>query len=207
MFILALCTWPNPSITSLANNALASYSHPSITISRAQHDESTSNLTCHIWNCAPMNLTQTCALAVYASGSKYTKASHWMKLVLWVSSCHHPFTIVEDTELLNIFMDLNPNCETSSCHTLSRDVKEIFSLTCGEMGTMLQVSLFHHFLQKNYLTISCRSTLGGFILLLMDGLHQMCSSELLSIGSLMARWCQLFLTSSSELLFIPIISF
>jgi len=189
MFILALRTCPNPSITSLANNALGSYSHPSITISRARHDESTSNLTRHVRNCAPTNSTQTCALAVYASGSKYTKASHRMKLALWVSSRHRPFTIVEDTELLDIFMDLNPNCETSSRHTLSRDVKEIFSLSRGEVGTMLQVSLFHRFLQKNYLTISCRSTLGGFIPLLMDGLHQtsLRSLELLSIGSLMAR--------------------
>ena len=189
MFILALHTCRIPSNNSLANNALASYSHPSITISRARHDESTSNLTHHIQNCAPTNSTQTHVLAVYASGSKYTKASHRMKLALWVSSHHHPFSIVEDTELLNIFMDLNPNCETSSRHTLSRDVKEIFSLSRREVGTMLQVSLFHRFLQKNYLTISCRSTLGGFILLLMDGLPQMSlrSLELLSIGSLMAR--------------------
>ena len=116
------------------------YSHPSITISRARHDESTSNLTRHVRNCAPNDSTQTRALAVYASGSKYTKASHHMKLALWVSNRHRLFSIVEDPELLEIFTDLNPNCSTPKHHTLSRDVKEIFSLSKIEVGTKLQVS-------------------------------------------------------------------
>ena len=67
-----------------------------------------------------------------------------MKLALWVSNRHRPFSIVEDTELLEIFKDLNPTCETPSRHTVSRDVKEIFSLTRGEVGTMLQVCLVLH---------------------------------------------------------------
>ena len=95
-----------------------------------------------------------------------------MKLALWVSNRHRPFTIVEDTELLEIFMDLNPNCETGSRHTLSRDVKEIFSLSRGEVGTMLQVCSVFSF-AINCFTVSCRSTLGTFIPLPTDGLHQM----------------------------------
>ena len=110
--IAYMSSCPSPRHTSLANSA--TYSHPSITISRARHDESTSNLARHVRSCAPTDSTQTRALAVYASGSKYTKASHRMKIALWVANRHRPFSIVEDTELLEIFADLNPNCETPS---------------------------------------------------------------------------------------------
>lgn len=63
-----------------------------------------------------------------------------MKIALWVSTRHRPFSIIEDTELLEIFTDLNPNCESPKHHTVSRDVKEIFGLSQGEVATMLQVS-------------------------------------------------------------------
>ena len=63
-----------------------------------------------------------------------------MKIALWVSTRHCPFSIIEDTELLEIFTDLNPNCESPKHHTVSRDVKEIFRLSQGEVATMLQVS-------------------------------------------------------------------
>lgn len=204
--IPALRTCSTPHHTSLANSA--TYSHPSITISRARHDESTSNLACHVWNCAPTDSTQTHALAVYTSGSKYTKVSHQMKIALWVTNCHRPFSIVEDTELLEIFANLNLNCETPSHHTVPHDVKEIFSLSHKEVGTMLQVSVVLRY-SFNYLTISCRNMQGCFMLPLMDGLCQtlLLSLEPLSIGSLMARLHQLFLTSSSEFVFIFIVSF
>jgi hypothetical protein len=115
------------------------HSHPSIMVSRAQHDESTGNLGRHVKNCTPVNSSQTRALAAYASGSKYSEASHRMKLALWVADSNRPFSIVEDKILLEIFTDLNPNCITHSCHTVSRDVKEIFKLSRKEVGALLQV--------------------------------------------------------------------
>ena len=116
------------------------YSHPSITISRARHDESTGNLKRHVTNCLPANSSQTQAIAAYASGSTYTAASHRMKIALWVSKNNRPFSIVEDEELLDIFTDLNPNCITSSGQTVSRDVKEIFYISRNEVGALLRVS-------------------------------------------------------------------
>lgn len=79
-----------------------------------------------------------------------------MKIALWIANRHRPFSIVEDTELLEIFKDLSPTCESPTCHTSSRDVKEIFSLSRGEVGVMLQVrsvflcvtQLFYFGLQK-----------------------------------------------------------
>ena len=178
--------------------------HPSITVSRARHDESTSNLARHVRNCAPTDSAQTRALATYASGSKYTKASHRMKIALWVSNRHRPFSIIEDTELLDIFTDLNPNCESPKHHTVSRDVKEIFGLSRSEVAMMLQVG---HITQvdwstitHSYLMLACRSTPECFMLLLMDGHHPMLLHllERLSIGSGTARSHRLSLTSSSK---------
>jgi hypothetical protein len=62
-----------------------------------------------------------------------------MKVALWISNRHRPFSIVEDPELLEIFADLNPHCQTPKHHTVSRDVKEIFSLSQKEVATILQV--------------------------------------------------------------------
>ena len=137
IFTPAFCMYSNPS--DGLSWLITQYSHPSITISRAQHDESTSNLACHVCNCAPADSTQTCALVVYASRSKYTKASHRLKIALWVSNHHRLFSIVEDPELLEIFTDLNPNCDTPKHHTVSHDVKEIFFLSQTGVGTTLQV--------------------------------------------------------------------
>jgi hypothetical protein len=116
------------------------HSHPSITVSKARHDESTGNLGRHVRNCSPTTSNQTRALAAYISGSTYTEASHRMKLVLWVARNNRPFAIVEDKLLIEIFTDLNPNCLTRSRHTVSRDIKEMFKLTRQEVGHILQVS-------------------------------------------------------------------
>jgi hypothetical protein len=80
------------------------------------------------------------ALANYASGSKYTEASHCMKLALWVAKSNCPFAIGEDKLLVEIFTDLNPFCVTHSHQTVSRDIKEIFRLSQKEVGGILQVS-------------------------------------------------------------------
>lgn len=114
-------------------------SHPSITVSRARHDESTGNLKRHVKNCSPADSGQTQAIANYASGSKYTQARHRLNIALWVANCYRPFSIVQDEELLRIFTELNPNCVTPSRHTVSRDVKEIFAISRKEVGELLRV--------------------------------------------------------------------
>jgi hypothetical protein len=75
-----------------------------------------------------------------------------MKLALWVSWCHWPFAIVEDDELIDIFMDLNNKVEVPSRSTVSRDVKEIFHISHAHVASMLQVCHvhhYHHFLTKH----------------------------------------------------------
>jgi hypothetical protein len=62
-----------------------------------------------------------------------------MKIALWVSRRHRPFAIVEDDELIDIFMDLNNKVEVPSESTVSRDVKEIFQISRVRVAQMLQV--------------------------------------------------------------------
>jgi hypothetical protein len=62
-----------------------------------------------------------------------------MKITLWVAHRHRPFAIVEDDELIDIFMDLNNKVEVPSRFTLSRDVKEIFELSRIKVAEILKV--------------------------------------------------------------------
>ena len=129
----------NPHLIQ-SNNFLYS-SHPSITVSRARHDESTSNLKHHVDQCAPPASGESRAITAYAHGSAYNTATHRMKLALWVARRHRPFAIVEDPELLDIFHDLNDKCATPSASTVSRDVKEIFQVTRLKVAQLLQAGL------------------------------------------------------------------
>jgi hypothetical protein len=155
-------------------NLVVSTSHPSITVSRARHDESTGNLKRHVTNCAPINSSQTNALAVYASGSKYTQANHWMKIALWIATRNRPFSIVEDPELLDIFLDLNPRCVTPKRRTVPRDVKDMFGISRKAVGTLLRVCHPHQSIyQRLSLTCTFRSIPGSYMLRQMDGPHLM----------------------------------
>ena len=128
------------------------YSHPSITISRARHDESTGNLKRHVNSCIPLGSSQTRSMAIYASSSTYMAASHRMKIALWVSKYNRPFSIVEDEDLLEIFTDLNPNCITPMRWTVSRDVNQIFALSRTQVGALLRVSSYNRTLSNVMLT-------------------------------------------------------
>jgi hypothetical protein len=77
----------------------------------------------------------------FSQGSKYTPAKHRMKLALWVARRNRPFVIVEDPELLDIFLDLNSQCVTPSQSTVSRDIKEIFNISQKKVAAILQVRL------------------------------------------------------------------
>lgn len=116
---------------------------PSIVVTRVRHDESTSNLLRHADKCAPGAMTQTSTSSItsFAHGSTYSYPKFRLKLALWVSRRHRPFAIVEDEELIDIFMDLNNKVEVPSRSTVSRDVKEIFRISRVKVSEILQVYL------------------------------------------------------------------
>ena len=114
-------------------------SHPSITVSRVRHDESTSNLVRHEDRCAPINSKEVRALAGFAQGSTYTPEKFRMKLVLWVVRRGRPFAIVANPELVDIFIDFNARVVVPSPQTISRDAKEMFGLSQERVLEILKV--------------------------------------------------------------------
>jgi hypothetical protein len=62
-----------------------------------------------------------------------------MKIALWVARRNRPFAIVEDSELLDIFYDLNSKVVTPSRYTVSRDVTEIFQMSRIKVAEILKV--------------------------------------------------------------------
>ncbi|KAF6744509.1 hypothetical protein DFP72DRAFT_742987, partial [Ephemerocybe angulata] len=103
--------------------------HPSITLWRARHDTGTSNLQRHFRSCAPSDGPEAAAMAAYVSGSKYRKARHRFKVLMWIARRRRPYTIIADPELLEIFTDLHGPCQSPSPSTISRDMKEAHKVT------------------------------------------------------------------------------
>jgi hypothetical protein len=95
------------------------FRHPSIIIKHVQHKNSTSNLACHIKTCSPANTEGAQKMKTYSQGSTYTKAQHQLKIALWIACHHHPFMIVEDSKLFDIFKSFNTACITSQYNTVS----------------------------------------------------------------------------------------
>jgi hypothetical protein len=78
-------------------------------------------------------------ISAFAQGSTYTPHKFRMKIALWIARRHRPFAIIEDDELVDIFTDLNNKVEVPSRFTVSRDVKEIFSMSRLRVSEMLKV--------------------------------------------------------------------
>ena len=116
------------------------YRNPSVNVSRVRHDESTSNLVRYSDRCTPGAMAMSSSIASFAHGSTYSYPKFRVKLALWVARRHRPFSIVEDEELIDIFMDLNNKVEVPSRKTISRDVKEIFQISRAKVAEILQVS-------------------------------------------------------------------
>jgi hypothetical protein len=116
------------------------YRNPSVTVTRVRHDESTSNLVHHSDRCTPGATTTTSSITSFAHGSTYSYPKFRVKLALWVARRHRPFSIIEDEELIDIFMDLNNRVEVPSHVTVSCDVKEIFQISRVKVVEILQVS-------------------------------------------------------------------
>jgi hypothetical protein len=63
-----------------------------------------------------------------------------------VFQCHQPFAIIEDVPLQWILKMLYVKVETPSEKTISRDIKEIYSISKVNVGKVLQVcsGVFEH---------------------------------------------------------------
>jgi hypothetical protein len=136
-------------------------SNPSIKVTRARHDESTSNLVCHANSCDPAQSSASRAITAFAQGSTYTAPKLRMKLALWVVRHHRSFAIVADADFIDILHDLDSRVIVPSPQTVSRDVQDIFKITRTHIIKMLQVSLYHRLFFHSHL-MSVQSNPGRF---------------------------------------------
>ena len=112
-----------------------------MTVTRARHDDSTSNLVRHVRDCDKSAPPGSGSIITFAQGSTYTPHKLRMKIALWIARRHRPFSIIEDPELINILVDLNSKVVTPSRYTVSRDVKEIFQMSRSKVLQILKVSI------------------------------------------------------------------
>lgn len=68
---------------------------------------------------------------------KFRKGKFRLKLLKWVTRMHRPFSIIEDADLLDVFIYLNPEANPPSRHTLRRDIHEAFKMTRVEVQALL----------------------------------------------------------------------
>ena len=86
-----------------------------------------------------MSITGSGSITAFAQGSTYNPHKFRMKIAIWIACRHRPFSIIEDDELIDIFMDLNYKVEVPSRFTVLRDVKEIFEMSHEKVAEMLKV--------------------------------------------------------------------
>jgi hypothetical protein len=115
--------------------------NPSVTVTRVSHNNSTSNLVCHVCDCDETAPPGSGSIAAFTQGSTYTPHKLRMKIAFWIARRHQPFSIIEDPELIDILKDLNSKVVTPSQYTVSRDVKEIFQMSRSKVLLILKVCI------------------------------------------------------------------
>lgn len=119
--------------------------NPSIVLTRKREEDSTTNLVRHVKSCEGQVVDPSKSITNYAQGSTYNKAELRYLVSRWVFECHRPFSIIDDAPLQRILKMLYAKVETPSQTTLSRDVKEIHSISKVHVGRYLQVRLSYAF--------------------------------------------------------------
>lgn len=79
-----------------------------------------SNLIKHVCECDHIAPPRSGTITRFAQGSSYTPHKLWMKIALWVAHHNCPFAIIEGSELLDIFYDLNSKVVGLSQYTMSK---------------------------------------------------------------------------------------
>ncbi|EAU89851.2 hypothetical protein CC1G_07003 [Coprinopsis cinerea okayama7 len=128
----------SPTIKREGDKVWYIFTCKAVSITRARHDESTGNLKRHVDKCVPADSSEVQAMATFTAGHKFNKLRHRVLLAIWVAKQRRPFSIVEDPELLQIFKELNTLVETPSRNMVSRDVREIFTITREALKKSLQ---------------------------------------------------------------------
>ena len=115
----------------------------SVYLDRIIHEDSTSNLLRHIRACTSGGTPEAQKITAFASGSTYTESSFRYHLVMWITTRHRPFSIVEDPEFRALLRMLYGRVEIPSRITVTRDMHLILQDAKTHLTGLLQVCLHH----------------------------------------------------------------
>ncbi|KAE9390420.1 hypothetical protein BT96DRAFT_1002287 [Gymnopus androsaceus JB14] len=99
---------------------------PNITVTRARHDDSTSNLGRHINMCKAVPAAQAAGqltMPMFAAGSMYSEARLRFLIVKWCACNSQPMLIVKDKAYIEQLKMFNQGVTIPSNTTVSRDIK------------------------------------------------------------------------------------
>ncbi|KIJ28003.1 hypothetical protein M422DRAFT_270772 [Sphaerobolus stellatus SS14] len=108
-----------------------------------QWDDSTSILHTHVMNCIhgkQKAKPEPQTMIDYVSEHQYSDAQFQFLFGLWVSHHHQSFSIVSDSEFIEIVQMLYAAVKVPSQQTVTHDVKKIFTMTREKVKAYLFVS-------------------------------------------------------------------
>lgn len=106
---------------------------------RACYDNSTSNLTNHVRMCNAGRPKDQGTIVHFAHGSTYTPERLRVLLDLWVATSSRPYSLVNDAGFQQILRMFHQNVAIPSESTISRDVKEIYSICRENLAAFIEV--------------------------------------------------------------------
>ena len=115
---------------------------PDVSIVRARHDVSTSNLLNHVKSCEGRRDPGQGTISNFAYGSTYSKELLRTYVALWSATSYRPFTIVEDPYFVKIISMFNPNASLPSDSTVSNDVRDFFQIGRKNLKAYIAVSTY-----------------------------------------------------------------
>lgn len=112
-------------------------------------------------------------VAQFARGSTYSHPGLRLLLVEWVSSCHRPFSIVEDKPFRKICEMLHGGVKLVSRQTLTEDMKDVLEATREHVRKLLKrVKCRFHMALDGWTSPNVISTLGIVLIFFDDELKK-----------------------------------
>ncbi|THU94624.1 hypothetical protein K435DRAFT_668101 [Dendrothele bispora CBS 962.96] len=148
--------------------------HPDRYVTRARHDDATSNLRRHAFKeCPSLNEHQKSGqltVAEFARGSTYSSARLRLKHVQWFAVNHRPMNLTKDDAYQDILRMFHAGVEIMSNQTATRDILDVFKITQAIVKKKLQnIPTRKHLALDGWSSPNVMSILGIILTYVEDG--------------------------------------
>ncbi|KAJ3965670.1 hypothetical protein EV361DRAFT_810312, partial [Lentinula raphanica] len=112
-------------------------------VTRARHDDSTSNLKRHVDTCAAVDEAAAAGqltIPMYAGGSSYSEPQLRLLLVQWCAVNARPMLIVEDEAFLKMMKMMHAHVVVPSAVTLARDIQRVYDISKKQVQKVLAMT-------------------------------------------------------------------